>query len=133
MGGCVADGSFSSPLNARTGHSSLFSSPFPRTLPFFPSPLRGEGDAHASGEGENCGSFRCRWGIDVGIPPRILSVILNLFQDLIILFIRLSLFAKYTRCRNKFGMTKGGKIHEMLKRVQHDNLVCVGRFGVDSA
>ena len=37
--------------------------------------------------------------------PRIMSVILNLFQDLIILFIRLSLFVKYMRCRNKFSMT----------------------------
>ena len=33
------------------------------------------------------------------------DVILNLFQDLIIPFIRLSLFVKYMRCRNKFGMT----------------------------
>ena len=72
---------------------------------FFPSPLKGEGDAQASGEGENRGGFCCGWGIDVGIPPRILRVILNLFQDLIIPFIRLSLFVKYTRCRNKFGMT----------------------------
>ena len=36
---------------------------------------------------------------------RFLNVILNLFQDLIILFIRLSLFVKCMRCRNEFGMT----------------------------
>ena len=66
------------------------------------SPLRGEGDAHASGEGESERKppdgrrVRVRAnenprtelslcvGVDVGIPPRFLSVILNLFQDLFI-------------------------------------------------
>ena len=96
--------SFSSAARPRF-FSSFFPSFSPARRHFFSSPLRGEGDAQASGEGENRGGFCCGWGIDVGIPPRFLNVILNLFQDLIILFIRLSLFVKCMRCRNEFGMT----------------------------
>ena len=74
--------------------SSLFSPPLYCMLPFF-LPF----------------SFKCLRRPQLSFLPslspvrRFLNVILNLFQDLIILFIRLSLFVKCMRCRNEFGMT----------------------------
>ena len=76
-----------------------------RCLSACPSPLRGEGQGEGEKKMTDLSGF-CSFMKRDNLPnrslsrtlPRIMSVILNLFQDLVILFIRLSLFVKYMRC-----------------------------------
>ena len=116
---------FSSPLNARTGCSSfllpfpphlLFSLPWipaPATTPFSPLPWGERGDAHASGEGERkppSGGFRCGWGVGVRYTAPHLEGHPELVSGS-----HYSIYPPVFVC----------KMHEMLKRVQHDNLILV--------